>query len=123
MSEFDFKKAREFLENRKKNPATRNANLCKKAAADAERIITVIRTEFYPRRIYQWGSLLNPADFTEVPDIDIAVEGITEAEVFFCLLGRVMDMTEFPLDLVQLEKIEPEFRYEIETHGKLVYEN
>jgi predicted nucleotidyltransferase len=123
MAEFDYKKAREFLENREKDRINRNAFLCKKAAADAERIITVIRTEFHPRRIYQWGSLVNTAAFTEISDIDIAVEGITEAAVFFHLLGRAMDMTEFPLDLVQLEKVEPEFRHEIETNGKLIYEN
>ena len=29
-----------------------------------------------PRRIYQWGSLVETGHFTELSDIDIALEGI-----------------------------------------------
>lgn len=92
------------------------------AVCDAKRIIDRIASEYHPVRIYQWGSLLHPSKFTEHSDIDIAIEGITDAETYFKLLGDAMEMTEFKLDLVQLEKIEPEFVESIRQNGKIVYE-
>jgi hypothetical protein len=38
------------------------------------------------------------------------------------LLGEAQDMTRFPLDIVQLEKIAPEHAEDIRQHGKLIYE-
>jgi hypothetical protein len=38
------------------------------------------------------------------------------------LIGKAQAMTDFPVDIVQLEKIEPEFAESIRTDGKLVYE-
>jgi predicted nucleotidyltransferase len=72
--------------------------------------------------VYQWGSLIDGSHFSEISDIDIAVEGIRTADKYFALLGDAMVMTEFPLDIVQLEKIDPEFRKQIMIRGKLVYE-
>jgi len=40
----------------------------------------MIVREYKPLRIYQWGSLLEDRHFSEISDIDIAVEGITDAE-------------------------------------------
>jgi hypothetical protein len=34
-----------------------------------------------------------------------------------------MEMTKFPLDIVQLEKIEPEFAELILLKGKIIYES
>ena len=71
----------------------------------------------------QWGSLLDLEQFDENSDIDIAIEGITEAERYFALLGDAMEMTRFPLDIIQLEKIEPEFAELILLKGKIIYES
>ena len=91
------------------------------AAADAERIIVMIVQKYRPDAVYQWGSVLRPERFTELSDIDIAVEGMSGAR-FFAMLGEAEDLTRLPLDIVQLEHIEPEFRELIVRYGRRVYE-
>lgn len=93
-----------------------------RARADASAIVETIAERYQPVRIVQWGSLLNRRNFRRHSDIDIAVEGILDAEAFFSMLADAEALTRFPIDLVQLEKIEPEFRREILEHGKVVYE-
>ena len=78
---------------------------------------------YSPNRIVQWGSLLNPDQFDESSDIDIAVEGVTDADRYFALLGDAMALTRFRVDIVQLERIEPEFAELIRLKGKVVYES
>lgn len=46
----------------------------------------MIIEKYSPLKIMQWGSLLNRDLFTEISDIDIAVEGIASAEQYFKLL-------------------------------------
>ena len=65
--------------------------------------------------------MLDPGLFTEMSDIDIAVEGILAAEDYFRMLGEAAAMTDFPLDLVQMEKIEPIFADQIRATGKQIY--
>jgi predicted nucleotidyltransferase len=92
------------------------------AAGDADMIVKMIETKYRPQRVYQWGSLLHPERFDENSDIDFAVEGITDAETFFRLLGDAMKLTQYPIDIVQIEKIEVEFADAIRQSGKIVYE-
>lgn len=92
------------------------------AARDNRAIVNLIVSNYQPLRIFQWGSLLHPERFNENSDIDLAVEGITDAETFFNLLGDAMKLTSFKLDIVQIEKIEPEFADAIRTSGKIIYE-
>ncbi|MCU0646163.1 MAG: nucleotidyltransferase domain-containing protein, partial [bacterium] len=89
---------------------------------DFEKIIKFIIEKYNPKRIYQWGSLLHRENFTDRSDIDIALEGITSAEQMFELYGDIMKMTQFSIDLIQIEKIEPEFAELIKMKGKIVYE-
>lgn len=100
----------------------RNVNLEKQATSDVETIIAMIIRCYRPRRIFQWGSLLRPGAFKPYSDIDIAIEGLTDAEQFFALLGQAQACARFPLDIVQLEKIAPEHAEDIRRYGKLVYE-
>ncbi len=92
------------------------------ALHDVDMIIEFLVANYNPARIYQWGSLLRPGAFRDYSDIDIAVEGILQPETFFRLLGDVQRLTEFDVDLVQIEKIEPEYAEDIRRKGKLVYE-
>ncbi|MBD3391036.1 MAG: nucleotidyltransferase domain-containing protein [Chitinivibrionales bacterium] len=96
--------------------------LHRRAAADADAIIGLIRDKYNPRRIYQWGSVLHPDRFDENSDIDIAVDGLKSAEEFFALYGDVMDMTDFALDLVELEKVNPIHRESILKNGRVAYD-
>ena len=93
------------------------------ASGDFARIVEMIIDRYSPRRIVQWGSLLHPDQFDESSDIDIAVEGITDADRYFALLGDAMALTRFRVDIVQLEKIEPEFAELIRLKGKVLYES
>jgi hypothetical protein len=92
------------------------------ASIDFEAIVERIVERHSPRRIYQWGSLLDRRIFSEISDIDIAVEGMGGPEGFFALLGDVMQMSEFPLDIVELEKAGQENARYIRETGRLVYE-
>jgi predicted nucleotidyltransferase len=92
------------------------------ANADAEKIIEMVQRDYRPSRIWRWGSLLDRSRFSEISDIDIAVEGIGDTATFFALYGKALAMTAFPLDLIELERIEPIHADSIRKNGRLVYE-
>ena len=75
-----------------------------------------------PPASYQWGSLLDGEHFDERSDIDIALEGVTDAAAFFALLADAENLTTFSLDIVQLETIHQEFAKSIRARGRVVYE-
>lgn len=85
-------------------------------------IVNMIIEKYHPKRIYQWGSLIDGNHFTERSDIDIAIEGITSAEQFFAILGEAEKLTKFPIDLVQIESIHALHAESIRRKGKIVYE-
>jgi predicted nucleotidyltransferase len=72
--------------------------------------------------MYQWGSLVETAHFTELSDIDIALEGVRSAEEYFAILGEAMGMTSFPLDIIELEKVDAETAEGIRRRGRIVHE-
>ena len=92
------------------------------AVSDVRAIADMIAGKYEPVCIYQWGSVLRPGDFRDYSDIDIAVEGITDAQTFFRLLADAQALTHFSLDIVQMEKILPEYAEDIRHHGRVVYE-
>jgi predicted nucleotidyltransferase len=118
----DVKKARKNINRRYEAKNRRSIELFNEATKDAVAIRRLIEAKYRPQRIYQWGSLLHPERFDENSDIDLAVEGITDPETFFSLLGDAMKLTSFPLDIVQIEKIEIEFANAIRQSGKVIYE-
>ena len=91
------------------------------AWGEFHRIVEMIAAEFAPRRIWQWGSLLHRDRFSERSDIDIALEGLGAAERLFQVHARAEELSTFPLDIVELERIEPEYAHLIRTHGRLVH--
>jgi predicted nucleotidyltransferase len=93
-----------------------------KAREDFGAITRMISAKYRPGRIWQWGSLLDERAFSERSDIDIGIEGVQGAETFFALYGDAMALTDFPLDIVQMEKIEPEFAQIIRSKELVVYE-
>ena len=119
---FDIETARRNLDHATKEYARVLSLRLNKAKADFASIVSMIIEKYNPRRIWQWGSLLDPDSFTEYSDIDIGIEGVCEAPLFFTLLGDAMARTEFSLDIVQMEKIEPEFSELIRRKGIIIYE-
>ena len=91
------------------------------AWADFDRIVELIVREFAPARIWQWGSLLHRRHFSLRSDIDVGVEGLGPAERLFELHARAEALTAFPLHIVELERIEPEYACLIRTSGRLVH--
>lgn len=116
------KKAREFLEKKEREENSRRARRYERARLDFEAIRRMIVECYHPRRIYQWGSLLDPSRFREYSDIDIAVDGVDEPERFFKMFGEAEKLTDLPLDLLDINRIEPEFADLIKEKGILVYE-
>jgi predicted nucleotidyltransferase len=92
------------------------------ARCDAGRIINHIRQTYRPKRIYQWGSLLDGKRFSERSDIDIALEGLGSVQEFFAILGEAERMTNFPIDIIQIEDIHPQYAELIRSRGRIVYE-
>ena len=113
---------RRFLELREERRQAQLDHRFSRARDDARAIIALLIGRYRPRRIYQWGSLLDRSCFWERSDIDIAVEGIVSPDEFFAMYGEADRLTSLPLDLVALENIESEFAEIIRTRGKLVYE-
>jgi predicted nucleotidyltransferase len=118
----DLKKARQNLENRYESKRISARARFDKATLDCSAIVCMISAKYRPERIYQWGSLLHSERFDENSDIDLAVEGIIEPEAFFDLIGEAMKLSNIHLDIVQIEKIEPEFATSIRESGRVVYE-
>ena len=91
------------------------------AHRDFNRIIEMIIQDYRPSRIWQWGSLLDRKIFSEISDIDIAVEGLSSPPVFFEMYGKAEELTSFPLDLIDIDIIEASHAASIRSKGRLVY--
>jgi predicted nucleotidyltransferase len=114
---------RQFIKKKYKKKSDRIDILYQQANSDFKQIIELIIEKYNPKRIYQWGSLINRKHFNESSDIDIAVEGIDSAKKFFHMLGDAQDITDFSIDLVDIDKIHPLHAESIRRKGKVVYEH
>ena len=118
----DLDQARAFLADREQRRRARIDERYARATRDARAIVSDIAAEVNPRRIYQWGSLLDRKRFSEISDLDIAVEGLNGPAEFFKILGIAMNGTDLPVDIVELEKVPAEVADRIRTRGALVHE-
>ncbi len=92
------------------------------AVHDCAMIIDYIVANHHPACIWQWGSLLDRRKFTEVSDIDLAIEGLTAPGQIFDILRYAESVTDFPVDIIELDKIELEFIEIIRMRGRIIYE-
>ncbi len=94
------------------------------AQGDAARIISTIAAEYRPLRIYQWGSLVHTERFSEISDIDIALEGMNCDEKTLAAIRSLADsMTEFHVDLVVMERLDPGRADLIRRFGAVAWED
>jgi predicted nucleotidyltransferase len=121
-AEFDTAAAARALMDRERRKRDQCRHLHERASRECARIVEMVVHDFRPRRVLQWGSLLEPEQFDEHSDIDIAVEGLAGAGDFMDLLGRALDMSAFPLDLVELESLDGATREHLLRRAKVVYE-
>lgn len=120
--DIDLDAVRGFLRNKELVRSRLLDERFEKASSDFSRIVDMIIEKFSPRRIYQWGSLLDRERFSEISDIDIAIEGLSGPEVFFALLGEALSLTDFPLDIVEIEKVGDDNARYIREFGRMIYE-
>ena len=118
----DLDEVRAFLADREQRRRARIDERYARAARDARAIVSEIARQVNPRRIYQWGSLLDRKRFSEISDLDIAVEGLSGPAEFFQVLGIAMNATALPVDIVELEKVPEEIADRIRRRGALVHE-
>lgn len=118
----DVRQAKRWLEQRDAERHDRLEKRWAEARDDAERLIRHIVANYRPHRVWQWGSVLRKERFSDISDIDIAVEGLQSAEDYFRLLGECQAMTTYALDMVEIERIEPAFADLIRTQGVLRHE-
>ncbi len=118
----NYQAVRKFLNEKEQKHQQEIDELFKQAWKDFEAIVEMLIEKYKPQKIYQWGSLLNRKHFSKISDIDIAVVVDFPAEKFFAMFGDADDLTDFSLDLVELDKIEPIYAKSIMEKGKLVYE-
>jgi predicted nucleotidyltransferase len=122
MTETEIQKVKAFLASKEKSRERTLDARYKQAVDDAKKIIEGIKSKFRVARIYQWGSLLDRSRFSEISDIDIAIEGIQSPRDFFAILGLAMDCTELPVDVVEIENLPAKTADRIRRTGRLVYE-
>ena len=118
----DLDRVRAFLADKERRRRARIDARFAQATRDARMIVSEIAEQVNPRRVYQWGSLLDRGRFSEISDVDIAVEGLGGAAEFFRVLGIAMNATALPVDVVELEKVPPEVADRIRRQGVLVHE-
>ena len=118
----DLDQVREFLADKEQRRRARVDERFARATRDARAIVSEIAIQVNPRRIYQWGSLLDRRHFSEISDLDIAVEGLNGPAEFFQVLGIAMNGTTLPVDVVELEKVPVDVAQRIRTRGLMVHE-
>ena len=118
----DLEQVRAFLAGRERRRRARLDERYARATRDARAIVAEIAAQVNPHRIYQWGSLLDRNRFSEISDVDIAVEGLNGAAEFFQVLGIAMNGTSLPVDVVEMEKLPADVAERIRQRGALVHE-
>ena len=118
----DLERVRAFLADKERRRRLAVDERYARATRDARAIVSEIVAQVNPRRIYQWGSLLDRERFSEISDLDIAVEGLNGPAEFFYVLGIAMAGTALPVDIVELEKVPADVAERIRKRGALVHE-
>lgn len=119
---FDIQAARENWRKRVDERNRQRRELWERAKTEADCAVALIIERYEPRRVIQWGSVLRPERFTEISDIDIAVEGITDPETWSRLETDVLAVVSFPLHLIPFEQVIPVHQQDILARGRVVYE-
>jgi predicted nucleotidyltransferase len=119
----DMNKVRSFLAEKDSRRRAALDDSFNRANADFDCIVKHIIKKYNPKNIWQWGSLLNRSRFSEISDIDIGLEGINDPQTVFSILGDAMQLTRFPVDIVQMENIGKINADYIRENGRCIYEH
>ena len=121
MNTIEIRKAAKRFAAKEKRRRSLDRKRWEEADRDARKILDAC-VRSHPVRIFQWGSVLHPERFREWSDIDFALEGLEDPGTIFRLQAECEAMTRFPVHLVEMERIEPEYAESIRENGRIVYE-
>lgn len=110
---------------RKKKEEEKMKLLAHKALEEARKVTGVLREKYGAKRVVLFGSLAKylrgAGEFTERSDIDLAVEGLPKEE-YFRVLSEINRLSEFEVDLIDLEGCPAFLRNLIEREGMEIEE-
>ena len=116
----ELRQMRARLDRRAEERRVLLARRLRQARADFEHIVDHVWETYRPTRIWQWGSLIDGAHFSERSDIDIALEGISSPAEYFAVIADAEARTRLPVHVVELEKLHPAFADSIRIRGSVV---
>jgi len=116
------KNAREFIRKKEERIKGEKNPRFEQAWRDFDKIVAMIIKKYNPKRIWQWGSLLDQFYFSNISDIDIAVEGLKDSSDIYSILRDTWELTDFPVHLVEMKHVNIIYKKHIKQDGKLVYE-
>ena len=97
----------------------------RQAALDSVRAAAASVFPRFPavRRAYLFGSAVRSGALRATSDVDIAIEGVLDAETYFAV-WRALEMAveEWPLDVVELSA-DLRFASRVREQGELIYEH
>ncbi|MEL6901277.1 MAG: nucleotidyltransferase domain-containing protein [Cyanobacteria bacterium J06606_4] len=85
----------------------------------ARQAAQLLKQSFGAQRVWLFGSMLTPERIQAESDIDIAVEGLAD-ERYLEALGQLLDLSDFSVDLVQVEYARERLRSAIARKGVLL---
>ena len=119
----DIEAAVRSYQRRRATRAAALADRLARAQQDARSIVDLVARELRPRRILQWGSLIHTGRFSEISDIDIAIDGTAADEQTLSAVRAAAEaMTDLHVDLVVLERLDPGRAHLIREFGRKVWE-
>ena len=118
----NLEETKNFLREKANREKAKNILMWQEAYAEAQMIIEQIIQEINPCEIWQWGSILQKENFRDYSDIDIGLCGLGSFQELFNAQKIAMEIATFPIDLVELDKLEDNFQKAIKRRGKKVYE-
>lgn len=118
--EAELRQMRARLRRRSEERQALLAARLRRARTDFEIIVDHVWITYRPRRIWQWGSLIHDAHFSERSDIDIALEGVASPADYFAIIADAEARTRLPVHVVELDKLHPAFADSIRARGRIV---
>jgi predicted nucleotidyltransferase len=85
---------------------------------ERETIIRIAR-EYGVRKVWLFGSMLDPNPETDPNDIDLAVEGVPKGK-FIDFFAQLIDALPRSVDLVPMDE-KPPMSILVRKHGKVIY--
>ena len=82
----------------------------------AQQAARVLKQQFGAQQVWLFGSMLESRRVRPESDIDLAVMGLAD-DRYLEAVAQLLDLSEFLVDLVQIEHAQPRLRERIEQQG------